>query len=112
MWRGVSLRHQERIDPAALADERDVGVDAFADGFQEGEIRRAGQVPVFRIPDNEIEDGLSGRQLNHGGVPDAGVDADDLIGHVLHLQHGRAGRRVGRVVLRLGERRDDPEQRE
>ena len=109
------LGHQERVDPAALAHERDVGGDAFPDGFQKGEIRRAGQVPVFGVPDNEIEDGLSGRQLNHGGVPDAGVDADDLIGHVLHLQHGRAGRRVGRGRvglgrLRLGERRDDPEE--
>ena len=106
------LGHQDRVDPAALADERDVGGDAFADGFQEGEIGRAGQVPVFGVPDNEIEDGLSRRQLNHGGVPDARVDADDLIGHVMHLQHGRAGRRVVLGRLRLGERRDDPEQRE
>ena len=90
------LGHQERVDPAALAHQRDVRVDAFPDGFQEGEIGRAGQVPVFRIPHNEIEDGLSGRQLNHGGVPDARVDADDLIG----------------FVLRQGERWDDPEQRE
>ena len=93
--RGVSLRHKERIDPAALADERDVGVDALADGFQEGEICGAGQVPVLGIADNEVEDVFVGRQLNDGGVPDARVDLDDLIGRVLYLQNGR-GRAAGR----------------
>ena len=114
VWRGVSLRHQERIDPAALAHERDVGGDAFADGLQKGEIGRAGQVSVLGVPDNEIEDGLSRRQLNHGGVPDARVDADDLIGLVLYVQDGRAGRRVGGVVrrLRLGDGTRETERQE
>ena len=110
---GGSFGDEERVDPAALADERDVGGDGFADGFQKGEIRRAGQVPVLAVADNEVEDVLVRRELDHGRVPDAGGDADDLIGCVYDLQHGRAGRQVGRVVLRrlrLGERRGDPEE--
>ena len=48
---------------------------------------------------------------DHGRVTDAGVDVDDLIGRVVYLQDGRAGRGVGRV-LRLGERRDQADHRD
>ena len=37
---------------------------------------------------------------------------DDLIGRVVDLQDGRAGRCVGRVVLSLGQRRDKAEHRD
>ena len=107
---GVSLDHQERIDPATLADQRDVRIDAFGDRFQKGEIRGAGQVPVLGIAHNKIENVLALRELDHGRVTDAGVDMDDLIGRVVYLQDGRAGRGVGRAggrVLRQGERRDE-----
>ena len=112
MRRGGSFGDEERVDPAALADERDVGGDAFADGFEKGEIGRAGQVPVLRVADHEVEDVLARRELNHSGVPDARGDGDDLIGRVLYLQDGRAGRQVGRVVLGLGQRRDKAEHRD
>ena len=108
----VSFGDQERIDPAALADKGDVGVDALADRLQKCEICGAGQVPVLAIPDDEIENVLAWRELNHGGVPDAGGDLDDLIGRVLYLQDGRAGRQVGRGVLRLGQRRDEAQHRD
>ena len=115
MGRGVSFDHKERIDPAALTDKGDVGVDAFADRFEKGEIRGAGQVPVFRVADNKIENVLAWRQLDHGRVTDAGSDVDDLIGRVVYLQDGRAGRGVGRAggrVLRQGERRDEADHRD
>ena len=110
VWRRGAFGDEERIDPAALAHERDVGRDAFPDGFEEGEIRRAGQVPVLGIPDDKVEDVLARRELNHGGVSDAGGDGDDLIGRVLDLQNGRAGRCVC-VGLGLGERRDKAQHR-
>ena len=98
MGRGVAFGDEERIDPAALADERDVGSHAFPDGFEEREIGGAGQVPVFGIAHHEIENVLAWRELDHGRVPDAGGNVDDLIGHVVYLQHRRAGRDVGRLL--------------
>ena len=76
----------------ALTDERDIGGDALANRLEEREIRGTGQVPVLGIPDDEIKDGLMGREVNHGGMPDARIDADDLIGDVVEAQHGRAAR--------------------
>ena len=54
--RRPALRCEERIDPSGLANQRDVGFHARCNRFQERHIRRAGQMPVFGIPDNEIED--------------------------------------------------------
>ena len=59
MGRGVPFGHEERKDPAALAHERDVGMHAFADGFEEREIGGAGQVPVLGVADHEVEDVLA-----------------------------------------------------
>ena len=115
MRRGVSFDYKEGIDPAALTDQGDVGVDAFADRFEKGEIRGAGQVPVFRVAHNKIENVLAWRELDHGRVTDAGGDVDDLIGRIVYLQDGRAGRGVGRAggrVLRQGERRDEADHRD
>ena len=70
-------------------------------GLRNARFRRAAQVPVLGIADDEIEDGLVGRELNHGGMSDARRDADDLIGHVVHAQHGRAaGFRLGGALGR------------
>ena len=49
-------------------------------------------MPVLGIADDEIEDGLAGRELDHRRMPDARVDVDDLIVRVTDAQHGPAGR--------------------
>ena len=74
-----ALGCEEGIDPAGLANQRDVGFHPGCNGFQERHIRRAGQMPVFGIPDNEIEDRFVLRQNDDGGVPDLGLDIDQLI---------------------------------
>ena len=66
--RRPALRCEERIDLAGLANQGDVGFHTRCNRFQEGHIRRAGQMPVFGIPDNEIEDRFVLRQDDYGGM--------------------------------------------
>ena len=59
-------------------------------GFRNATFARPGQVPIFRIPHNEIEDVFGFRQDEDGGVPDLGSDVDELVdaGDRLDPQHG------------------------
>ena len=54
------LGHQERVDPPRLADERDIRRRLRPQRLQERDVRRAGQVPVLRVADHEIQDELLG----------------------------------------------------
>ena len=74
-----ALGCEEGIDPAGLANQGDVGFHPGCNRFQERHIRRAGQMPVLGIPDNEIEDVFVLRQNDDGGVPHLGLDIDELI---------------------------------
>ena len=51
-----ALGCEEGINLAGLANQGDIGLHTRCNRFQEGHIRRAGQMPVLGIPDNEIED--------------------------------------------------------
>ena len=88
-----ALGCEEGIDPAGLANQGDVGFDPCCNRFQERHIRRAGQMPVFGIPDNEIEDVFVLRQNDDGGVPHLRLNIDQLIdtGDRLDAQHGSLG---------------------
>ena len=74
-----ALGCEEGIDPSGLANQGDVGFHARCNGFQERHIRRAGQMPVLGIPDNEIEDAFVLRQNDDGGMPHLRLDIDELI---------------------------------
>ena len=74
-----ALGCEEGIDPAGLANQGDVGFDTSRNGFQERHIRRAGQMPVFGIPDNEIEDAFVLRQNDDGGMPHLRLNIHQLI---------------------------------
>ena len=52
------LSHQERVDPPRLAYERDIRRRVRPQRLQERDVRRAGQVPVLRVADHEIQDEL------------------------------------------------------
>ena len=87
-----ALRCEERIDSAGLANQGDVGFHPGCNRFQERHIRRTGQMPVFGIPDNEIEDVFTLRQDDDGGMPHLRLNVDELIdaGDRLDAQHGAA----------------------
>ena len=88
-----ALGCEEGIDPAGLANQRDVSFHPRCNGFQERHIRRAGQMPVLGIPDNEIEDVFVLRQNDDGGMPHLRLDIDELIdtGDRLDAQHRSLG---------------------
>ena len=81
------LGDKEGIDSPGFADQGDVGADALADGFQKGEIGRAGQVPILGVAHYEIENVLPAWKLNHGGVAYSGTQADDLVRVVAYPNH-------------------------
>ena len=54
----AALGHEERVDFAGLANQRDVGGDALGDGLEESEMRGSGQMPVLGIPHDEIQHGF------------------------------------------------------
>ena len=88
-----ALRCEERIDLAGLANQRDVGFHTRCNRFQERHIRRACQMPVFGISDNEIEDRFVLRQDDDGGMAHLRLDIDQLIdtGDRLDAQHRSLG---------------------
>ena len=101
--RRPALGCEEGINPSGLADQGDVGFDTACNRFQERHIRRAGQMPVFGIPDNEIEDVFGLRQNDDGGMPHLRLNVDELIDtrNCLDAQHGAAilggtGRRLSK----------------
>ena len=90
--RRPALGCEERINPSGLANQRDVGFHTRCNRFQERHIRRAGQMPVFGISDNEIEDVFVLRQNDDGGMAHLGLNVHELIdtGDRLDAQHGAA----------------------
>ena len=81
------LGDKEGIDSPGFADQGDIGADALADGFQKGEIGRSGQVPILGVAHYEIENVLSSRKLNNGGVAYSGTDPNDLVRIVADPNH-------------------------
>ena len=85
--RRPALFHEEGVDPAAGANQRDVAPGPHGDGLDIGEVGRAAQVPVVGIAHHEVEDLLLARQNQHRGVPNPGPDFDDpvlLLGDAQH----------------------------
>ena len=73
------LSHQERVDPPGLAYERDVRRRVRPQGLQERDVRRAGQVPVLRVADHEIQDVLPGGEHDDRRVTDLGAEPVDAV---------------------------------
>ena len=92
------LSHQERVDPPRLAHERDVRRRVRPQGLQERDVRRAGQVPVLRVADHEIQDVLIGGEHDDGRVTDLGAEPVDPVLALLRDRHPQEGV----VVLLLG----------
>ena len=93
---GAVLGHQERVDPPRLAYERDVRRRVRPQGLQERDIRRAGQVPVLRVADHEIQDVLIGGEHDDRRVTDLGAEPVDPVLTLLRDRHSEE-----RVVVRL-----------
>ena len=104
-----ALGCEEGIDPAGLANQGDIGLYPGCNGFQEGHIRRAGQMPVLGIPDNEIEDRFVLRQNDDGGMTHLRLNIDQLIdtGNCLDAKHGAL-----RGVRANHEEQADPRERQ
>ena len=95
---GALLGYQERVDPAGLAYERDIRRGVRPQGLQERDIRRAGQVPVLRVADHEIQDVLIGGEHDDRRVTDLGAEPVDPVLTLLRDRHSEE--RL--VVLLLG----------
>ena len=93
---GALLGHQERVDPPRLAYERDIRGRVRPQGLQERDIRRAGQVPVLRVADHEIQDVLIGGEHDDRRVTDLGAEPVDPVLALLRDWHSEEG-----VVVRL-----------
>ena len=99
MGRAVTLLgHQERVDAPRLAYERDIRRRVRPQGLQERDVRRAGQVPVLRVADHEIQDVLTGGEHDHRRVTDLGAEPVDPVLALLRDRHSEE--RL--VVLLLG----------
>ena len=96
---GALLGHQERVDPPRLAYERDVRRRVRPQGLQERDIRRAGQVPVLRVADHEIQDVLIGGEHDDRRVTDLRAEPVDPVLALLRDRHAEEGLVV---VLLLG----------
>ena len=79
---------EEGVDPSGFADEGDVGFHAVGEGFKEGDVRRAREVPILGVSDDVVEDGFAGWQGDDGGVADARLQSPDLLfGRVFEPQN-------------------------
>ena len=65
-------------------------------GFRNAHVRRAGQMPVLRVADHEIQDVLTGGEHDHRRVTDLGADPVDPVLALLRGSHPEE-----RVVVRL-----------
>ena len=102
MGRPVALLgHQERVDPPRLAYERDIRRRVRPQGLQERDVRGAGQVPVLRVADHEIQDVLTGGEHDHRRVTDLGPQPVNAVLALLRGSHPEEG-----VVVLLGSSRD------
>ena len=99
---GAVLGHQERVDPPRLAYERDVRGCILREGFQKRDVRRAGQVPVLRVADHEIQDVLIGGEHDHRRVTDLGAEPVDPVLALLRDWHSEE--RLVVVLLLCGSR--------
>ena len=73
-------------------------VAASGERLQERDVRRAGQVPVLRVADHEIQDVLIGGEHDHRRVTDPGAEPVDPVLALLRDRHPEEGV----VVLLLG----------
>ena len=64
--------------------------------LQERDVRRAGQVPVLRVADHEIQDVLIGGEHDDRRVTDLGAEPVDPVLPLLRDRHSEEG-----VVVRL-----------
>ena len=99
---GAVLGHQERVDPPRLAYERDVRRRVRSEGLQERDVRRAGQVPVLRVADHEIQDVLIGGEHDDRRVTDLGAEPVDPVLPLLRDWHSEE--RLVVVLLLCGSR--------
>ena len=87
--RGVRLLgDEERIDPARFADQGDVRRGLLVERLEKGDVGRSGQVPVFGVSDDEIQNGLARRQHQDGRVTDLGLHPDNGVLVLRDPQHG------------------------
>ena len=103
------LSHQERVDPPGLAYERDVRRHVLRERFQEGDVRRACQMPVLRIADDEVQDVLPGGEHDHRRVTDLGGEPMDPILPLLRDRHPEE--RLVVLLLRRGPGRERREEK-
>ena len=104
---GAVLCHQERVDPPRLAYERDIRRRVRPQGLQERDVRRAGQVPVLRVADHEIQDVLTGGEHDDRRVTDLRPQPVDPVLALLRDWHSEES-----VVVRLLGRCPGRERRE
>ena len=84
-----ALGHEKGIDPPGLRDQRHVGLDSFGNRLEEGEVGRAGEMPVLGIPHHEIENVLVRGKHYHGRMADPGLNLDDAVFGMGQPQDGR-----------------------
>ena len=106
---GAVLGHQERVDPPRLAYERDIRRRVRPQGLQERDIRRAGQVPVLRVADHEIQDVLIGGEHDDRRVTDLGAEPVDPVLALLRDRHPEE--RVVVLLLRGGPGREGSQEK-
>ena len=106
---GAVLGHQERVDPPRLAYERDIRRRVRPQGFQERDVRRARQVPVLRVADDEVQDVLIGGEHDDGRVTDLGPQPVDPVLTLLRGSHPEE--RLVVLLLRGGTGREGSQEK-
>ena len=110
MGRPVAVfSHQERVDPPRLADERDIRRRVRPQRLQERDVRRAGQVPVLRVADHEVQDVLIGGEHDDRRVTDLRAQPVDAVLALLGGSHPQE--RVVVLLLRGGTGREGSQEK-